>query len=81
MSLLGPDDFDLTGKGRKKKLAKDLSPAVQKEIEKWLDKIEDPAALGRLTDLVGPEDARRMFAQRRARLKRKPIRDSLMDEE
>ena len=81
MSLLGPDDFDLTRKGRKKKLAKDLSPAVQKEIDKWLDKIEDPAALGRLTDLVGPEEARRMFAQRRARLKRKPIRDSLMDEE
>ena len=81
MSLLGPDDFDLTRKGRKKKLAKDLTPAVQKEIDKWLDKIEDPAALGRLTDLVGPEEARRMLAQRRTRLKRKPIRDSLLDEE
>jgi hypothetical protein len=34
MSLLGPDDFDLDRKGRKKKLAKDLSPAVAKEIEK-----------------------------------------------
>ena len=81
MSLLGPDDFDLTGKERKKKLAKDLSPAVQKEIDKWIDKIEDPAALGRLTDLVGPEEARRLFSQRRTRSKRKPIRDSLIEEE
>jgi len=81
MSLLGPDDFDLTGKERKKKLAKDLSPAVQKEIDKWLDMMEDPTALSRITDLVGPEEARRMFAQRRARLRRKPIRDSLIDEE
>ena len=34
MSLLGPDDFDLDRKGRKKKLAKDLSPAIVREIER-----------------------------------------------
>ncbi len=81
MSLLGPDDFDLTGKERKKKLAKDLSPAVQKEIDKWLDMMEDPTALSRITDLVGPEEARRLLAQRRSRSKRETKRDSLIDEE
>ena len=82
MSLLGPDDFDLTRKERKKKLAKDLSPAVQKEIDKWLDMIEDPVALSRLTDLVGLDEAQRLLTERRTRsAKRKPIRDSLIDEE
>ncbi|TFG96749.1 hypothetical protein E4H12_10390 [Candidatus Thorarchaeota archaeon] len=65
MSLLGPDDFDLSGKGRKKKLAKDLSPAVAKEIEKWLDRQDDPEALRRVSELVGPEEASRLFAIRR----------------
>ncbi len=81
MSLLGPDDFDLTGKERKKKLAKDLSPAVQKEIDKWLDLMDDPAALSRITDLVGPEEARRLLAQRKVGSKKRPLRDSLIDEE
>ncbi|MHA2119035.1 MAG: hypothetical protein ACW98J_08950 [Candidatus Thorarchaeota archaeon] len=81
MSLLGPDDFDLTRKGRKKKLAKDLSPAVQKEIDKWLDLMDDPTALRRITDLVGLEEARRLIAQRRLHSKKRPIRDSLIDEE
>ncbi|MHA1863090.1 MAG: hypothetical protein ACTSWA_04920, partial [Candidatus Thorarchaeota archaeon] len=57
MSLLGPDDFDLGRKGRKKKLAKDLSPAVAKEIEKWLDKQDDPEAFRRVSELVGQEEA------------------------
>ncbi len=65
MSLLGPDDFDLDRKGRKKKLAKDLSPAVAKEIEKWLDKHDDPEAFKRVAELVGPEEAKRLFAKRR----------------
>ena len=59
MSLLGPDDFDLDRKGRKKKLSKDLSPAVAKEIEKWLDKQDDQEAFRRVSELVGPEEASR----------------------
>ena len=65
MSLLGPDDFDLDRKGRKKKLAKDLSPSVAKEIEKWLDKQDDHEAFKRVSELVGPEEASRLFAKRR----------------
>lgn len=65
MSLLGPDDFDLGKKGRKKKLAKDLSPAMAKEIEKWLDKQDDPEAFRRVSELVGHEEATRLFAKRR----------------
>ena len=65
MSLLGPDDFDLDKKGRKKKLAKDLSPSVAKEIEKWLDREDDPEAFRRVSELVGPEEATRLFARRR----------------
>ena len=64
MSLLGPDDFDLDRKGRKKKLAKDLSPAVRKEIEKWLDRQDDPEAFERLVDLVGYEEALRLVGKR-----------------
>ena len=64
MSLLGPDDFDLDRKGRKKKLAKDLSPSVAKEIEKWLDKQDDPEAFRRVSELVGPEEASRLLARR-----------------
>ncbi|MBN2229736.1 MAG: hypothetical protein JW779_09085 [Candidatus Thorarchaeota archaeon] len=65
MSLLGPDDFDLDRKGRKKKLAKDLSPSVAKEIERWLDKLEDPEAYRRISELVGPEEASRILAKRK----------------
>ena len=65
MSLLGPDDFDLDRKGRKKKLAKDLSPSVAKEIEKWLDKQDNPEAFRRVSELVGPEEASRLLAKRR----------------
>jgi uncharacterized protein YehS (DUF1456 family) len=76
MSLLGPDDFDLGKKGRKKKLAKDLSPAVAKEIEKWLDREEDPEAFKRLSDLVGPQEASRLLAKKR----RKKSDDPLLEE-
>lgn len=76
MSLLGPDDFDLTKKERKKKLAKDLSPAVYKQIEKWLDKEDDPEALQRLSDLVGPERARQLLAKKKKSGDSKdPLRD------
>lgn len=65
MSLLGPDDFDLDGKSRKKKLAKDLSPSVSREVERWLDRIDDPETFKKLSELVGPDEARRMIAQRK----------------
>ncbi len=65
MSLLGPDDFELSNKDRKKKLAKDLSPEVAKQIEKWLDRSEDPETLSRLADLVGIDNAKKLLAERR----------------
>jgi hypothetical protein len=65
MSMLGPDDFDLDEKGRKKKLAKDLSPDVAKEIEKWLDKLDTPLALKKIEELVGPEEAARLVGKRK----------------
>jgi hypothetical protein len=58
LSLLGPDDFDLDRKGRKKKLAKDLPPEMQKQIERWLDKMDEDEVLDRLSELYGPEQAR-----------------------
>ncbi len=70
MSLLGPDDFDLDRKGRKKKLAKDLAPSVAREIEKWLDREDDPEAFKRVSELVGPEEAARLFARRRRHSKK-----------
>ncbi|MHA1962328.1 MAG: hypothetical protein ACW99U_19155 [Candidatus Thorarchaeota archaeon] len=79
MSLLGPDDFELDGKKRKKKLAKDLSPAHQKMIEKWLDDLDNPKLFERLADLVGPDEARRRIAQRRLRRK-KPAHEDLLEE-
>jgi hypothetical protein len=80
MSLLGPDDFDLDPKSRKKKLAKDLSPSVAKEIEKWLDREDDPKAFRRVSELVGPEEAARLFSRRRRLGKRlKPGNPRLED--
>ncbi|TFG34535.1 hypothetical protein EU527_03160 [Candidatus Thorarchaeota archaeon] len=64
MSMLGPDDFDLNEKGRKKKLAKDLSPSVEKEIEKWLDKLDTPLAFEKIAELVGTEEAKRLVGER-----------------
>ena len=75
MSLLGPDDFDLKRKDRKKKLAKDLSPETYKQIEKWLDREDDPEALRNLSELVGPEEAKRLLAK-----KKRKLRDPLLDE-
>ncbi len=80
MSLLGPDDFDLDRKGRKKKLAKDLSPSVAKEIEKWLDREDDPEAIRRVSEMVGPEEAARLFAQRRLQRKRLKPKDTLLED-
>lgn len=65
MSLLGPDDFDLDEKGRKKKLAKDLPPSVEKEVAKWLDKLDSPQAFKKISELVGPEEASRLIGDRR----------------
>ena len=81
MSMLGPDDFGLSKKERKKKLAKDLSPAAQKDIEKWIDLDEDSDEFERLLEQVGPEEARRLIAQRRAKMKRKVMRDPLVEDE
>ena len=77
MSLLGPDDFDLSKKERKKKLAKDLSPEVAKQIERWLDLDDEKVAFDRLSELVGPEEATRLL-RKRLRLKGKSD-DSLPD--
>ena len=79
MSLLGPDDFGLDRKGRAKKLARDLSPALQKEVDSWLEKTEDPAAIERLTEIVGPEEAKRLISKRRARMKLLKHEDSVRD--
>ena len=80
MSLLGPDDFDLGKKGRKKKLAKDLSPSMAKEIEKWLDREDDPEAFRRVSELVGPEEAARLFGKRRSHGRRLRPGDPLLEE-
>lgn len=79
MSLLGPDDFGLGRKGRKKKLAKDLSPDAQRFIEDWLEREDDPEVFDRLSELVGPDEARRLIAQRRKRKKRLDPQDSLRE--
>ena len=76
MSLLGPDDFGLGKKGRKKKLAKDLAPQIQKEIVKWLDEMDENDAFEQISELVGPEEARLIIEKQR--LKKKP-RDSLLE--
>ncbi|MHA1768697.1 MAG: hypothetical protein ACTSV3_02475 [Candidatus Thorarchaeota archaeon] len=65
VSLLGPDDFGLSKKEKKKKLAKDLSPAVQKEIERWLDNLDEQRAIERITELVGPDQARMLIDKRK----------------
>jgi hypothetical protein len=70
MSLLGPDDFGKGHKERKKKLAKDLSPSAQKFIEDWLEKEDDPEVFEKISDLVGPDEARRLIAQHRKRKKK-----------
>ena len=80
MSLLGPDDFDLDRKGRKKKLAKDLAPSVAKEIEKWLDREDDPEAFRRVSELVGPEEAARLFAARKRHGKKLVPGDLLLED-
>lgn len=80
MSLLGPDDFDLDRKGRKKKLAKDLAPSVAKEIEKWLDREDDPEAFKKVSDLVGPKEAARLFSRRRQHGQKSKSKDPLLED-
>ncbi len=81
MSLLGPDDFDLDRKGRKKKLAKDLAPSVAKEVERWLDREDDPEAFRRVSELVGPEEAARLFARRRKHGRKSKPKDPLLEDQ
>jgi len=80
MSLLGPDDFDLDKKSRKKKLAKDLSPSVAKEIERWLDREDEPEAFRRVSELVGPEEAARLFAEKRRHPRRLKLGDTRLED-
>ena len=80
MSLLGPDDFGLDRKGRKKKLAKDLSPELQKDVDKWLDRADDPEAFKRISEMVGPEQARLLIAKRRKRKAELGSDDDLLDQ-
>ncbi|NHI84135.1 MAG: hypothetical protein EAX81_07515 [Candidatus Thorarchaeota archaeon] len=70
MSLLGPDDFDLGRKERKKKLAKDLAPEVCRQIERWLELEDDKEALHRISELVGPEEANRLIAKKRLKARK-----------
>ncbi len=65
MSLLGPDDFDLNNKERKRKLAKDLSPSIAREIEHWLEREDDPEAIKRISEFVGQDEAKRLLARRK----------------
>ncbi|MHA3964769.1 MAG: hypothetical protein AM325_014660 [Candidatus Thorarchaeota archaeon SMTZ1-45] len=81
MSLLGPDDFDLDRKGRKKKLAKDLTPSVAKEVERWLDREDDPESFKRVSELVGPEEATRLFARRHKHGRKLKPRDPLLEDQ
>ena len=69
MSLLGPDDFDKTRKERAKKLAKDLPPEVQKDIDHWLEHPDDAEAFRRISERVGPDKARALLAKKRGLLK------------
>ncbi|RDE15857.1 MAG: hypothetical protein C4K47_02435 [Candidatus Thorarchaeota archaeon] len=80
MSLLGPDDFGLDRKNRTKKLAKDLSPALQREIDFWLERTEDPDAIKRLSEIVGPEEAKRLVSKRRTTTPRPRHKDQLRDD-
>lgn len=66
MSLLGPDDFDLSEKERRKKLARDLSPAVRKRVEKLLEREDDPDAIRKLGSLVGEKKAEKLLNAKRS---------------
>jgi hypothetical protein len=80
MSLLGPDDFGLDRKSRAKKLAKDLSPELQKEIDHWLERTDDPDAMQRLTEIVGPDEAKRLVSKRRLSTTRRRRGDQLRED-
>ena len=70
LSLLGPDDFDLDSKARRKKLAKDLAPEMQKQIERWIDQEEDEQdILKKLSERYGIEKAKQILSQIKKRRK------------
>ncbi|MBD3405442.1 MAG: hypothetical protein GF411_04805 [Candidatus Lokiarchaeota archaeon] len=74
MSLLGPDDFDLDKKERKKKLAKDLSPKMQKHIDKWIDEMDEQELVESVTELLGSrERAIAAIRKRKMRHEKKDI--------
>ncbi len=62
--MLGPDDFDKDRKERLKKLARDLSPAVRRELEKLLDKKDSPEAQRKIRKLVGAEKAKKLLNEK-----------------
>ncbi|MGV9168536.1 MAG: hypothetical protein ACOC38_01185 [Promethearchaeia archaeon] len=64
MSLLGPDDFNKDRKERLKKLARDLSPAVRRELEKLLDKKDSPEAQRKIRKIVGAEKAKKLLNEK-----------------
>ena len=80
MSMLGPDDFDLDKKERKKKLAKDLSPSVAKEIERWLEREDETEAFRRISELVGQDEARKLVMRRKKDTKDTKSTDALCDD-
>ncbi len=71
MSLLGPDDFGLGRRGRMRKLARDLSPELQREVDRLLDEFDEEEALSRLSKELGPAEAHRLLADARRRSRRR----------
>ncbi len=67
MSLLGPDDLELSKKERKKKLARDLSPEVYKQVEKWIEREDDQETFKLLSEIGGDEDAQKLLARRKGK--------------
>ena len=55
--------------------------SVAKEIERWLDREDDPEAFRRVSELVGPEEAARLFARRRKHGRTRNPRDPLLEDQ
>jgi len=47
-----------------------ISPALRKQIEKWLDEKDEELARRRLTDLVGREEAQHLMDTRHKKRRR-----------
>ena len=58
----------------------DLSPELQKDIDKWLDRADDPEAFKKISEMVGPEQARLLIARRRKRRAESGADDDLLDQ-